>query len=83
MFVASRQHTISSSSTTALNGRTRLEAHTVVAIVDIRVCDDDVVAAEDVPAIRVLCSVLGCRHCRDCDVPEGDVFRLVYLWQEC
>ena len=51
----------------------------VVPIVDRAAVNYDIVAAIDIPSVRVLCRVLGRRHGRDGDVPKRDVLPLVHL----
>jgi hypothetical protein len=61
---------------------TRLEADAVIAVVDGRISDDNIVAAVNIPAICVLCLVLGSGDGRNADVSVSDVLALVNLEAE-
>jgi len=54
-------------------GAVRLERHAIVAVVDVRVLDHDVVGTVRVPAIRVFSRVLALAAAEDVDVVKYDV----------
>ena len=57
-------------------GAVRLERHAIVAVVDVRVLDHDVVGTVRVPAIRVFSGVLALAAAEDVDVVEDHVGRV-------